>query len=78
MGLVAEIVPDDDVEARARAMAAHLAAMPPNAMRATKRLIRSADATALAAAMSAEFAAFAEAMRSEEARAAFMRFLTRG
>ncbi len=78
MGLIAEIVPDDAVEARARAMAAQLAALPPNAMRTTKRLIRGADAAALAAAMSAEFAAFAEAMRSEEARAAFMRFLARG
>ncbi len=77
MGLIAEVVSDSDVEARARAMAAQLAALPPNAMRTTKRLIRSVDASALAAAMSAEFAAFAEAMRSEEARAAFMRFLAR-
>jgi len=78
MGLLAEVVPDSEVEARARAMAAQLAALPPNAMRTTKRLIRRADSSALSAAMSAEFAAFGEAMRSEEARAAFMRFLTKG
>ncbi|MGC8484071.1 MAG: enoyl-CoA hydratase-related protein [Candidatus Baltobacteraceae bacterium] len=77
MGLIAEVVSDGEVEARARAMAAQLAALPPNAMRTTKRLIRGVDADALAAAMDAEFAAFAEAMRSEEARTAFMRFLSR-
>ncbi|NNM93766.1 MAG: enoyl-CoA hydratase [Candidatus Eremiobacteraeota bacterium] len=78
MGLLAEVVPDAEVESRARAMAAQLAALPPNAIRTTKRLIRGADSSALAAAMGAEFAAFGEAMRSEEARAAFMRFLTKG
>ncbi len=77
MGLLSEIVPDGELEERARAMAAQLAALPPNAMRATKRLIRGVDAGALAAAMDAEFAAFGEAMRSEEARSAFMRFLSR-
>ncbi len=77
MGLLAEVVPDVDVEARARAMAAQLAALPPMAMRTTKRLMRGVDAKALADAMEAEFAAFGEAMRSDEARAAFMRFLSR-
>ncbi len=77
MGLLSEVVPDGELEGRARAMAAHLAALPPNAMRTTKRLIRGVDAGALAAAMEAEFAAFGEAMRSEEARSAFMRFLSR-
>ncbi len=77
MGLLSEIVPDGELEERARAMAAQLAALPPNAMRTTKRLIRSVDAAALAAAMEAEFAAFGEAMRSEEARTAFMRFLSK-
>ena len=77
MGLLSEVVPDSELEERARAMAARLAALPPNAMRTTKRLIRGVDAGALATAMEAEFAAFGEAMRSEEARSAFMRFLSR-
>ncbi|HUY11990.1 MAG TPA: enoyl-CoA hydratase-related protein [Candidatus Dormibacteraeota bacterium] len=78
MGLISRLAPDEEVEAGAQAMAAALAALPPNALRTAKRMLRRHDAEALAETMEAEFTAFAEAMRSEEARAAFMRFLAKG
>jgi len=76
-GLVTQAVPDGEVEATAMAMAEALAALPPEALRETKRLLRAPDEAALDAAMDAEFTAFAERLRSEEAQAVFRAFLSR-
>ena len=70
-------LPDGEVEATAMAMAEALAALPPEALRETKRLLRAPDEAALDAAMDAEFTAFAERLRSEEAQAVFRAFLSR-
>jgi len=73
-GLVTEIVPDDAVLAHAQAIAERLAAKPRQAMRHTKRLLRS-DRAEVIAAIRREAGLFHEALRSSEARAAFQAFL---
>ncbi len=65
-GLVTEVVADDCVDETARAAAAKLAALPPLAVRETKRLIREAIAQSVRTQMDAEIAAFAECLVSEE------------
>jgi len=78
MGLVTRVTEDSEVDAMILAMAATLADLPPNAMRTTKRLIKARFADVIDAAFREELAEFATALVSEEARAAFMRFMTRG
>ena len=53
-----------------------LAAKPPAALRAARRLMRG-DHKDIVAAMDRETVAFAEALRSDEAKAAFMSFLNK-
>jgi enoyl-CoA hydratase/carnithine racemase len=72
LGLANRVVPGAELPAAARTLAQALAAQPPEALRATKRLLR--DGAALAAATSAEFAAFDTRFRSPEAQAVFARF----
>ncbi len=76
-GLATRAVPDGEVEATARAMADALAALPPEALRDTKRLLRAPEEAALDAAMAAEFQAFGERLASAEAQAIFAAFLGR-
>lgn len=76
-GLVTRAVDDAEVDAAAAAMAAQLAALPPGAVAATKRLLREPQAAALKEAMDRERAAFAERLRSAEAQAIFAAFLNR-
>lgn len=76
-GLATVAVPDAEVEAKARAMADALAALPPQALRDTKRLLRAPDEAALDAAMAAESVAFRERLNSDEAQAIFRAFLTK-
>ncbi|MFL1463603.1 enoyl-CoA hydratase-related protein [Roseococcus sp. DSY-14] len=76
-GLVTRAVPDAEVEETAMAMAEALAALPPEALRETKRLLRAPDEAALDAAMEAEFSAFSARLNSEEAQAIFRAFLSR-
>ena len=76
-GLVTRAVEDSEVEAVAAAMAGQLAALPPGALASTKRLLREPHAAALKEAMDRERAAFAERLRSAEARALFAAFLNR-
>lgn len=76
-GLVTRAAEDSEVEAVAAAMAAQLAALPPGALAATKRLLREPHAAALKGAMDRERAAFAERLRSAEAQAIFAAFLNR-
>jgi enoyl-CoA hydratase/carnithine racemase len=75
--LVNEIVPSTgDLAAHARQRAAELAACPPAALRMTRALLRG-DAAALRARIQSEAAAFAECLRSPEAREALTAFLER-
>ena len=73
-GIITAIVPADALEEHARAKARALAAMPPEALAATRKLMRG-DRTAIDAQMAAEATAFAKAMKSAEAKEAFTAFL---
>lgn len=76
-GLVTEVVADDRVDSTAGAAAAKLAALPPVAIRETKRLMREAIAQDVREQMDAEIAAFAERLTSEEFRTSVARALPR-
>jgi enoyl-CoA hydratase/carnithine racemase len=78
MGLVSEVVSDDAADVLAIDVAAKLAAMPPAAIRETKRLIRAPWEAQVKAQMDAEVASFKDRLTSDEFRAAAMRFMTRG
>jgi enoyl-CoA hydratase/carnithine racemase len=77
VGLANEIVPDDRVLAHAQAIAERLAAKPRSAMRQTKHLLRH-DMADVLAAIRREAELFREAVRSDEAAAAFRNFLSGG
>jgi enoyl-CoA hydratase/carnithine racemase len=76
VGLANAIVPDEEVLAHAVTMAEIIDAKPRNAVRQTKRLLRS-DRAEVMAALRREVELFHEALRSPEARAAFQGFLTK-
>lgn len=65
-GILTAVVADERVDETASAAAAKLAALPPLAVRETKRLMREAIAQDVREQMDAEFAAFAERLASEE------------
>jgi len=67
-GLVTTVVADDRVDAMAGEVAAKLAALPPIALRETKRLMRDAIARDVRAQMDAEIAAFSQRLTSDEFR----------
>ena len=71
-GLANAALPAGEVKARARAAAEALAQRPPSSVAATKALMR--DGAAYAAQIEAEFARFADQLRSEEAKEAFAAF----
>lgn len=77
MGLASHVVADDEVEATLQAMCAHVADLPPNSVMNTKRLLKAQFKNLVDAAMRDELVAFAAALQSEEARAAFMKFMSR-
>jgi enoyl-CoA hydratase/carnithine racemase len=77
LGLVNAILPQAELMAHAMRKAAELAAKPRAALLATRRLMRG-DGEALKARMAEETHAFAAALKSDEARAAFEAFLTAG
>ena len=76
MGFVNAVVPTEFLFSFALEKARALAMKPRAALLATRRLMRG-DAEALQAHMENELEAFAAALRSNEARAAFMAFLSR-
>ena len=76
IGLVNEVVAPSDLKAHALAKAKALAAKPRAALLATRKLMRG-DAEALYAHMEKELVAFAEALKSPEARARFDAFAGR-
>ena len=77
LGFVNAIVPADALFAHAVGKAAALAAKPRSALLATRRLMRG-DPERLKARMAEESEAFAAALASPEARAAFMAFMAGG
>ncbi len=77
LGFVNALVSADALLAHALGKAAALAAKPRSALLATRRLMRG-DLQALKMAMAAENEAFAAALASPEARAAFMAFMAGG
>ena len=76
LGLINAIVEPEALAETAMAAARRLAAKPPAALRAARRLMRG-DRKDIEAAMDRETAAFAAALRSPEAKAAFMAFLNK-
>jgi enoyl-CoA hydratase/carnithine racemase len=74
IGFVNAIVPAAELRAHALAKAQALAAKPRAALLATRKLLRG-DSEPLYAHMEAELVEFARALRSPEAKAAFMSFL---
>ncbi len=75
LGLANRVLPAAEVLPAARQAAAMLAAKPPGAVRATRRLMR--DAEALLAQTRAESEVFRERLQSAEAREAFTAFMER-
>jgi len=76
IGFVNAVVAAEDLKAHALSKARALAAKPRAALLATRKLMRG-DAEALYAHMEEELVAFARALKSPEARAAFEAFAGR-
>ena len=72
-GLVGDIVPEGALEQAVAKMAARIAAKPPEAVRLTKRLLRS-ESSGVEARIAEEAEAFAGRLRSAEAIEAFTAF----
>jgi enoyl-CoA hydratase/carnithine racemase len=75
LGLVNEVISDEDVMARARETAERLAAKPAKALQASKRLMKQPFREQIKAAMKAENEEFSAQVRSEDAKEAFTAFL---
>jgi enoyl-CoA hydratase/carnithine racemase len=75
-GLVNAVVPPDGVEAEAMTAARDIAALPAEAVAASRRLMRGSP-DEIAARIDEEVRLFRERLRSAEARAAFEAFLSR-
>ena len=73
-GLVNRVVDDETLMVEARALADAVARQPPGAVRATKRLMRSAESAQVAALMREELRVFTERLRSAEFAAAAQAF----
>jgi methylglutaconyl-CoA hydratase len=68
MGLVTELVPREELSARAHALAAELLALSPESLRATKRLLRAQQAAGLDAALALAMEANAASRQTEDFR----------
>ena len=77
MGFVTRVTDDHDVDGAVAMMCGILAELPPNAVATTKSLLKKQFSDVIDRAMADETKAFAEALRSDEARAAFMKFMQR-
>jgi enoyl-CoA hydratase/carnithine racemase len=75
LGLVTEVVSDQDVLARATETARKLATKPAAALQASKRLMKQPFREQIKAAMKAENAEFSAQVRSEDAKEALTAFL---
>ncbi len=76
-GLVNQVLADDAVIDRARAVAHALARKPAASLRATKQLMRAPNAAQLEQVIDREIEVFADRLVSAEAREAFEAFLTK-
>ena len=77
MGIANAVLPPAEVLPYARRVAERFNALPPDAVRETKRLLRAGQKDAVAHTMQAEAAIFAERLRSAEATEAFAAFLAK-
>src|SRR6202045_1107446 len=75
LGLVTQVVPDQNLLATASETARELAAKPAGALRACKRLMKQTFREQIKAAMKAENEEFSVQVRSEDAKEAFTAFL---
>jgi enoyl-CoA hydratase/carnithine racemase len=75
IGLVTRVVPDDKLLATATETASKLAAKPPGALQACKRLMKHSQREQIALAIKVENEEFASRVRSAEAREAFTAFV---
>jgi enoyl-CoA hydratase/carnithine racemase len=73
-GIANAVLPADEVVNHARRVALRFNALPPGAVRDSKRLMRAGQAQAVRATIAAESAIFAERLRSPEAQEAFQAF----
>jgi enoyl-CoA hydratase/carnithine racemase len=74
-GLVNEVLPDDQYEARAMEKARRLASLPPNALRTTKALLKRWNREEILKVIPAEFDTFMPLLGQPEALEAFNAFL---
>jgi enoyl-CoA hydratase/carnithine racemase len=74
MGLVSRVVPAAELLGFALAQAAKLAALPPSALRTTKKLMKDEQMAAVGARMLEENGQFREMLRAPEAKEAFNAF----
>jgi enoyl-CoA hydratase/carnithine racemase len=77
IGLVNKVSDDEHVDKAVSLMCGQLAELPPNAIVTTKRLLKARSTQWVNSAMDDELAAFFAALQSNEARAAFMKFMSR-
>jgi enoyl-CoA hydratase/carnithine racemase len=75
LGLVTQVVPDQDLLSLATATAQELAAKPAGALQASKRLMKRSFREQIKAAMETENEEFSEQVRSEDAKEALTAFL---
>jgi enoyl-CoA hydratase/carnithine racemase len=75
MGIISEI--NSDALEAATKIAEHIADQPPQAIINTKALLKARHHDAVSAVMRAEFEIFAMALQSDEAREAFMKFMSK-
>lgn len=73
-GLATAVLPPEEVLAHARQVAERFNVLPPGAVRDTKRLMRAGSSAAIAAAIQAESAIFAERLNGLEAQEALQAF----
>ncbi len=77
IGFVNEVLPDEEVETKALAIAHELAAKPPAALRLTKALLKRGSAQALEETIRYELDQFRDLLQSPEAMEAFTAFMER-
>ena len=75
MGIVTEVVPQERLLEHSLQVANTLAALPPESMRLTKRLLKARYAEPLAATIEEETRLFTERLSSPEAKEAMTAFL---
>ena len=75
VGIVSEVVPQEELFNRAEEAALRLASLPPESVRLTKRLLKARYAEALASTIDEETRLFTERLSSPEAKEAMSAFL---